>query len=122
MTTRIPVNSPEIFTGDKTKFASFLRQLKINFAADPTAFVDDRAKILYALSFMRDNVAGAWSEAFIDEALTNNSWGSWSNFETKLKETFGDPNEHRNAQDALDALHQGKKTAEEYFLEFDRLS
>ena len=83
--------------------------------------MDDRAKILYALSFMRDNVAGAWSEAFIDEALTKNSWGSWSDFESKLKESFGDPNEHRNAQDALDTLHQGKTTAEEYFLKFDHL-
>ena len=121
MATRVPVNPPEPFSGDKTKFSAFLRQLKLNFIADPTSFVNDQAKILYALSFMRDNTAGAWSEAFIDEAISKNSWDSWNDFEAKLAKSFGDPNEHRNAQDALDSLRQGKRTAEDYFLEFDQL-
>jgi len=122
MATRVPVNPPEIFTGDKTKFSTFLRQLKLNFVADSASFANDQAKIIYALSFMRDNTAGAWSEAFIDEAISKNSWDKWSEFEAKLTKSFGDPNEHRNAQDSLDSLRQGKRTAEDYFLEFDQLA
>lgn len=119
---RVPVNAPEEFKGDKTKFAMFMRQVKINFAADPIPFILDQNKILYTLSYMRDSVAGTWSEAYIDAALATNDWGTWNEFETKLAQSFGDPNEKRNAQNALEALGQDKKTAEEFFLEFDQLA
>jgi Retrotransposon gag protein/Zinc knuckle len=121
-TVRLPVNAPDPFNGDKTKFSAFLRQIKINFAANPEVFTTHVSKILYTLSYMREGVAGSWSEVFIDGALASNSWGDWNAFEEKLKDSFGDPNERRNMQNALDALRQGKKTAEEYFLEFDQLA
>jgi Retrotransposon gag protein len=52
---------------------------------------------------------------------TRPNWGSINDFETILKNTFGDQNKKTNAENQLALLQQGTKTAEEYFQEFDQL-
>ena len=87
---------------------AFLRQLQINFVVDEATFRTDMSKVVYALPFCRDGVAGAWAEAYIDKAAVEKKWDSWADFEEKLKQTFSDPNERQNAQNALNALRQGR--------------
>jgi len=46
---------------------------------------------------------------------------TWEAFERLLKEHFDDPNEREHAQAKISSLKQGKKSADEFFVEFEDL-
>ena len=74
---------------------------------------------------MTAGLADEWAQKFIDAkklAAGNNPLdiGSWTDFKAALDASFIDPNKQRNAQMALENLHQGRMTAEEFFTQFDQ--
>jgi hypothetical protein len=49
------------------------------------------------------------------------NWGTADEFYAKCEEAFGDQNKKANTEHQLALLHQGTRTAEEYFQEFEQL-
>jgi hypothetical protein len=71
---------------------------------------------------MKGGDAELWANAYVDRALENDSWGSWTDFLDALARDFGNKVEPRKALEELGRLQQGKKTAAEYFLKFEQLA
>ena len=120
----IKLSPPKYFEGNKAKLLTFERQLAIYFAGHPKKFGDDvcntdQNKILFALSYMRGGRAEQWANAFIDEAITTNSWGTWDQFRSRLERSFRDANEALSAQHRLQTTKQGSRPVEDYFIAFD---
>jgi hypothetical protein len=78
--------------------------------------------IWFTLSYMKGGVAELWANAYVDNALDTNNWGTWEEFLDKLACDFGNKEEPRRALEELGQLQQGKKTAAEYFLKFEQLA
>lgn len=113
---------PEAFDGKRYK--DFIRTVDVYIRANRANFTDDKTKVLFVLSLMREGLAGAWAQNYVDAAriqgvLTiTQTWGA---FTADLEKAFGDPNESQHAQTALMTLRQGTRTAEDFFQEFDVL-
>jgi hypothetical protein len=81
-------------------------------------------KIITALSYMKKGFASTWATN-ITKMLRERTvtFGDWAQFESRLKETFDDPNKKRVAQVKLHALKKTvKQSANEYFAEFEQLA
>ena len=52
--TKLKLKEPETFHGDRDKLQGFLSQLTLQFKADKAKFKNDKAKIIYAASYLRD--------------------------------------------------------------------
>ena len=63
-----------------------------------------------------------WADDFIDQALANDNWGTWTDFKEMLIQVFYDVNKARKALDRMDALTQGTGPASEYFLRLEQLA
>ena len=64
------LRAPDPFDGTETnKLWSFLVQCQLNFADRPSAFATDRAKVNYAMSYLK-GVALAWFEPYYLEVAT----------------------------------------------------
>ena len=117
---KIHVAKPTPFSGQRKDFKSFLKSLRLYLLAANDELVTNNDKIIFTLSFMTEGLAGLWADNYLEECnmvITD----EWETFLTKLKETFDDPYEKANAQEKLNNITQGKKTAEEFFQEFDLL-
>src|SRR5579862_1686749 len=57
----VKIPTPDTYTGNCSKLRAFLSQLKITFFLSPNRFNDDRKKVLYAISLLRDG-AFNWVE------------------------------------------------------------
>jgi len=117
---QIRIAAPDPFDGSKASLTPFLRTLALSFVA--YGLRTDEQKIVFTLSYMKGGLAGPWADAYTDRALHSDDWGTWEEFMTSLHSTFGDHDEEKTAQHRLDALRQGRKPAEEFFLEFDQLA
>jgi hypothetical protein len=68
--TKTKLRAPDPFNGMETsKLRSFLVQCQLNFADRPSAFATDRAKVNYAMSYLK-GVALAWFELYYLETPT----------------------------------------------------
>lgn len=113
---------PEAFDGKRYK--DFIRTVDVYIRANRANFTDDETKILFILSLMREGLAGAWAQNYVDAARVRGVLTitqTWGAFTADLEKAFGDPNESQHAQTALMALRQGTRTAEDFFQEFDVL-
>jgi hypothetical protein len=48
------IANPEYFKGDRLLLANFLSQCKLKFAGEPSKFPDDKSKIFFAGSYLRE--------------------------------------------------------------------
>ena len=91
--------------------------------ANPLLFTGEQGdlnKVLFTLSHMKGGLAEEWANAYIEEANDEEgSWGLWSEFSNELEKAFRDANEAQAAQHQLEALRQGKRTAQDFFFEFE---
>jgi Domain of unknown function (DUF4939) len=58
------VNPPDAFYGDKDKSDAFLAQLSLSFQLQSSRFLDDRTKVLFAISYMK-GTAFNWSLPYL---------------------------------------------------------
>jgi len=111
------------FDGDRTKYTTFKRQVVLHFAATPLLFTrpqGDLNKIIFTLSHMKGGLAEEWANVYIDRANSpTGDWGTWPVFVEALEKAFKDANEEQTAQHHLEALRQGKRTAQDFFFEFE---
>src|SRR3979490_291909 len=57
----IKAAEPGKFSGDRAETEGFIRSIKIAIAIQPESFPDERTKIMYALSFMKEGAAEVWA-------------------------------------------------------------
>ena len=96
--------APDRFSGiDRSKLQSFLAACRTVFLYHPGKFTNDRAKVLYAASYL-DGVAASWFEPNLFKTPEPDILSSYSIFEEKLKSMFGEPNEEAAAERKLQNL------------------
>jgi hypothetical protein len=85
-------------------------------------FKEDESMVIFALSNMKIGPAAKWADAFMDKALENNDWGSYTDFLDQLMKDFLDKDELRKALEEMGRLYQGKGTASDYFQKMEQLA
>ena len=113
----LKVQAPEVFTGDRSKLHAFLRQLRTCFTLRAGEFTKESMRVLYAINCMRGPPAdwfGVALEDYLEEdgdlerMETQNAelFRTFNQFETKIKEIFGDPDEERTLARTIGSLRQ----------------
>ena len=109
-----PRTLPRFDFEDAKDWREFRRSYLLYMAAHEDSFGDDKAKILFVLSFMKKGMPGEWAENYFESALSD-GFGTWKEFQELLKQAFEDPNAKKNAQRELEQLHQGTLDAGSFF-------
>ena len=118
---RLKLDMPSPFDGDKKKTKSFLRKLNLYFAADPVLFANPHNKVLVTLSLCSIGSAETWAE-IVHGAFDKTSWPStWNKFLLIFKDRFEDQTSSEDAFITINTLKQGTRTAEAYFDRFETL-
>ncbi|HEX3641818.1 MAG TPA: hypothetical protein VHV10_11055, partial [Ktedonobacteraceae bacterium] len=95
----IKIATPDVYTGDRSKTDTFLRQVALYVYGRPQEFQDDYSKIIFALSWMKGGTAGAWADQMVDHLTQSRSYFSgWLDFEAKFKAIFADPDKEGSAR------------------------
>ena len=116
--------NPEPFDGNRDKTEEFIRTIRIAVTMQADTFVNEKMKILYALSFMHGGTAQVWA-ANETMAVINGTtqMQTLDIFLENVEQTFGDPD---RAQTACAQLHEltmtPRTTAEDYTARFEMLA
>lgn len=128
--TRLKVNKPTPFTGERKKLRSFLAQMNLYFSANSSNIAVEADKVLAAATFL-EGEALAWFEPYLrawfeetederDDEITE-TFQAYSNFTDKLKSTFGEVDEKNHAMMQLTRLRQ-TTSASEYCTKHQQIS
>src|SRR5882724_8993120 len=117
-------SDPEPFDRSQESMEQFIRSVHIAVTMQLNAFMDERVKILYTLSFMWGGMAQVWAANETSAILDNtSSFGTLAELLASIERTFGDPEWERTACTQLHALRMTLgMTAEEYMASFEMLS
>ena len=111
VTTKDP-RMPDVETYDGKnvlKAREFILQLDIFFNSQPNRYYNDKSKLSYASSRLRD-IAFSWVSPYLilnDKGETQ----SYENFKTEFLNTFGEQDRITNAEAKLRRLKQGNRAA-----------
>jgi hypothetical protein len=146
MTTATPVinfpksfgAAPTFFDGSEDHYPTWKRQVQLYVLSNDTHFVDDTARQMTALTYMREKKALRWAISISDQiiagalavrvaigttpAVPNPYTRTWAEFWAAADAVFSPPNVQADAAYKLENLVQGKMAAEGYFTEFDLLA
>jgi Ty3 transposon capsid-like protein len=114
------ISDPEHFDGKRSKVRNFLSQVRLVIHAQPSRFVTDRQKVMFAASFLR-STAFSWFEPFLDSPTDSVILEDFSVFAHTLQTTFGDPDQTGSAERELFSLRQIASVAA-YSADFRRIS
>ena len=110
ITDLIPTKGPDARSPDKfdgsnpSRLRPFLSQCRLVFLNHSKRFATDRAKVLYAGSYL-SGVAADWFEPFTrDEGAEAVVLNNWQLFQDRLEEVFGDSNAEATAEYRLSTL------------------
>ena len=109
----------ESFDGKRPKFESWRTQLAIKFMNEPMRFQADRARITYAISYLRGD-ALTWFTPYLEDDYLS-SCPTWKDFLKELHSAFADTDERSTARRQLSVLRQNGSAAS-YAAEFKRLT
>lgn len=113
------LNKPDEFKGERKLLPTFLFQMELKFLAEPSNFTNDATKVVYAISYLK-GPAYQWVIPHQREGLLL-AFPTYSTFQRKLKQAFGDVNEQATAERELLALRQ-RGPCSYYTTEFLRIS
>jgi hypothetical protein len=112
------IKEPETFHGDRNALNCFLTECDLVFELQPSRFQDDRTKVSYMISLLRDTpllairpLLSEYPRPFILE--------DYPAFVKHLRTNYGDPDEKGTARRRLKALRQ-MGSASAYFAEFQQ--
>ena len=117
------VRNPDVFDGkDPKKLPTFLSQCRINFRDRPKAFRDDRQKVNYAISYLKDSALTFFTPTV--ETDFEQPWQDhWPTFVKELERNFGVPDPVGAAVRELNQLEmKSTDRIATYIVEFNRLS
>ena len=123
------VREPDSFDGsDPKKLRSFIVQCQMNFNNCPNTFSSERAKVNYALSYLK-GIALEWFEPTLfriqsDDIFHPPLWYSeYSAFISELQSNFGPHDPVGDAEAELEALEmRDNQRISKYLVEFNKLS
>ncbi|ESK82816.1 hypothetical protein Moror_12272 [Moniliophthora roreri MCA 2997] len=126
------------FDRSPAKASTFLMEVDLYLMANDTLYPNDKDKILFTLSYMKDRHAAQWMKAKTDkykkslkekEAEASDTKPedqiqlmTWEEFLDDFKEAFRPLDIGTNAQLKMKNLKQNKKHVDEYITEFRLLS
>src|SRR5882724_4303934 len=124
LTRNAKASDSEPFDGSQESTEQFIRSVHIAVTMQLNAFMDERMKILYTLSFMQGGMAQVWAANETSAILDNtSSFGTLTELLALIKRTFGEPDQERTAHMQLHALRMTLgMMAEEYMVSFEMLA
>ena len=130
----IKMETPQPFSGEKAKLKGFLVQLNLYLTFHAQRFASSTERVLYAITLLKGEALN-WIEGFAQDYLTHAGpqgqvtpemraetryiFGSFEGFLERLKYTFGDFDEIKQAVRRIQSLKQ-KGSAATYTAEFNR--
>ncbi|KAL5521847.1 hypothetical protein ACEPAF_1691 [Sanghuangporus sanghuang] len=102
-----------------------LKSNKVHVAKprDFNEFRTSKAKIMFALSYMKSGAAASWAESYTSSAIDEHGRitfkDTWDAFLKKLDTSFDDPARSQKTFERLNAMYQGDLNADEFFNKFD---
>ncbi|KIN94165.1 hypothetical protein M404DRAFT_168981 [Pisolithus tinctorius Marx 270] len=124
---RTKLREPDTFDGtDPKKLRAFFIQCELNFQDRPRAFRTNRAKVIFAQSYLK-GMALEWFEPDLlglDDPDDRPLWmDSWREFVLELQTTFGPHDPVADAESQLDHLHmKDSQHINKYVVDFNRLA
>ncbi|KAL5522052.1 hypothetical protein ACEPAF_1908 [Sanghuangporus sanghuang] len=119
---KVHVAKPQDFDGEHG-YVDFKRELRPYVYASESEFRTSKAKIMFALSYMKSGTAASWAESYTSGAIDEHGRiafkDTWDAFLKKLDTSFDDPARSQKAFERLDAMYQGDLNADEFFNKFD---
>lgn len=112
------VAQPEYFHGQRNKLSTFMTQVKMVIALQPSRFPSELSKIIYTGSFLRDT-AFLWFQPHVAATPPPTFMTTFELFCRELKGTFGDPDEVATAERQLYNIRQRGSVAS-YVADFMR--
>ena len=116
------IANPEYFKGDRLLLTNFVSQCQLKFAGEPSRFHDEKAKIYFAGSYLREGPY-SWFQPLISADSRGHPPPEFSSFEAfadALTTIYGDPNLVITSERELRALRQTTSVAQ-YIADFQRL-
>ncbi|KIO10079.1 hypothetical protein M404DRAFT_130296, partial [Pisolithus tinctorius Marx 270] len=124
---RTKLHEPDTFDStDPKKLRAFFIQCELNFQDHPQAFRTDRAKVIFAQSYLK-GMALKWFELDLLGLDDPNDWplwmDSWREFVLELQTTFGPHDLVADAKSQLDHLHMKESQCiNKYVVDFNQLA
>jgi hypothetical protein len=116
------IANPEFFKGDRLLLSNFISQCKLKFSGEPGKFSNEKSKIYYAGSYLREGPY-SWFQPLLSadsDGETPSEFQSFKAFEDALTTIYGDPNLVITSERELRLLRQTTSVAH-YIAEFQRL-
>ncbi|KAG9226757.1 hypothetical protein CCMSSC00406_0009655 [Pleurotus cornucopiae] len=117
---------PEVFDGERAKCRGFIRNIEVYIFVNAYQFPNEATKVLYLLSYVQGKKVDNWKNTMTTKVLEwtrthvhDEQVSSFRRICRSLQEAFGDPNPRDTAVTALNHLHQGSDTAEDYVMKFN---
>src|SRR5438046_1962780 len=124
--THSKIREPDTFDGsDSKKLHSFLVQCQLNFYDKPTAFQTERAKVNFALSYLKGTALDWFKPALSeDSSILSPEWlYDWRIFTDELRSNFGPHDPVGDAENELENLRmRDNQRITKFMVEFNRLS
>jgi hypothetical protein len=118
---KMRLNDPDPFDGLPKNTESFINSCVNIFMAQPQLYSDAESQVRFALSFLKSG-ALKWRDGMLRD-IKNGAYviTDWNDFERQLWLNFGNKHLVEEAQRGLHNIHQGSRTAEEFFIAFEDL-
>lgn len=114
------VNSPDVFSGERSKLTNFLMQVNLVFKLQPRRYTTDEAKIYYVIGYLRGPPeTSIKSYLALPNDRTPDFLKYYDEFETYLKGTWGDPDERNTAATKIYEVRQTGSSAV-YFAQIEQ--
>ena len=114
------VASPEYYSGQRSKLATFITQTSMVITLQTSRFPSEVSKVLYMGSFLRDT-AFLWFQPYVTADPQPSFMTNFKEFCNELEQTFGDPDKIGTAERQLYALRQ-KGSVASYMADFMRFA
>jgi hypothetical protein len=120
-TLKIRMADPDQFDGSPRTTESFVNSCVNIFMAQPLLYTTVESRVRFALGFMKGD-ALRWRDALLKDIKDGTYvFSTWEAFEERLRDSFGNPHSVEDAQRKLHTIEQGRRTAEDFFIEFEDL-
>lgn len=118
---KIRMADPDQFDGSPRMTESFINSCVNIFMAQPLLYTSVESRVRFALSFMKGDSLH-WHDARFKEIKEGTYiFTTWDDFEDQLRDSFGNPHLVEDAQRKLHTIEQGRRNAEDFFIEFEDL-
>src|SRR3979490_2695865 len=120
----IKAADPEKFSGDRAETEGFICAVKLSIAIQPGSLLDDKTKMLYALSFMSGGSVAIWAHNKTQAIIDGTSLiTTFDEFTKQVEEAFGDPDHARMARTKLhDLKMMSNMSADDYTAQYKILA